>query len=200
MLDSFSPTIRNRLNRSCKNCNHPSSDPVSLLCIKCYKTFRRHGSPSTHKPKLTQELKEAEASLNKVNLEEPTDIFNKWIKVYSNQKGSLNRLCKLYFIDLIDSSGTPLMDFKQIVKQTLAVSSYKGSLDAHTHQYRYLLGRASVCLYDQSKHTRRGLIYDKEERVLLQRRPRLFHQAFNDIFLGAGVAKFIAKINRTLKI
>ena len=189
-----------RLNRSCRNCNHPSSDPISLLCIKCYKTFRRHGSPSTHKPKLTLELKEAEAIINKVNLEEPTIIFNKWIKVYSNQKGSLNRLCKLYFIDLVDSSGAPLMDFKQVVSQTLAVSSYKGSLDPYTHQHQYLLGRASVCLYDQSKHTRRGLIYDKEERVLLQRRPRLFHQAFNDIFLGAGVAKFIARINRTLKI
>ena len=200
MLDRFSPTIRNRLNRSCKNCNHPSSDPVSLLCIKCYKNFRRHGSPSIPKPKLTEEMKEAEVILMKVNLDEPTDIFNKWMKVYSNQKGSLNRLCKLYYFDLLDSSMMPLMDFKQIVKQTLAVSSYEGSLDPYTHQYQYMLGRASVCLYDQSKHTRRGLIYDKEERVLLQRRPRLFHQAFNDIFLGAGVAKFIAKINRTLKI
>ena len=200
MLDSFSPTIRNRLNRSCRNCNHPSSDPVSLLCIKCYKTFRRHGSPSTHKPKLTQELKEAEAVLNKFNLVEPAKVFKKWMKVYSNQTGSLNRLCKLYFIDLVDSSGTPLMDFKQVIKQALAVTSYKGYLDPYTNQYRYLLGRASVCLYDQSKHTRRGLKYDKEERVLLQRRPRLFHQAFNDIFLGPGVAKFIARINRTLKI
>jgi hypothetical protein len=110
---------------------------------------------------------------------------------YVSRRGTLNELCREFFYLLIGVNGKPLMDLKQVIKQALAVSLYNGRLDERRQQHRYLYGRACTTLLGQRKEVKDG---NRNHLFETMRRPRLFKQAFGEVFIGAGVSKLLVKI------
>ena len=84
------------------------------------------------------------------------------------------------------------MDLKQAIKQTLAVSLYNGVLDEKRQQHQYLYGRASTSLLGQRKEVKGG----RYHLIDVMRRPKLFKQAFNDVFINGGIARLLAGIRK----
>jgi hypothetical protein len=145
---------QSRLNGRCRGCNKHRPDPVSLMCVTCYKRYKRDGSPSIKRPQLKHEIKQAEAILERYDLEEAQTRFKGWMRSYARaSQGALNWLCREFFFDLKGCNGEPLMDLKQAIKQTLAVSLYNGVLDEKRQA-------ASISLrtgfYEPSRATKRG--------------------------------------------
>ena len=199
--------IQDRLKGGCSCCGASVNlDPISQLCFNCKSKYLSHGSPSVPKPTLEIELDLALIAIrNSCHLKDAEVIFDRWMLSFANptKTDALRRLCWLHFVEIKNTEGVPVMTFKDVIQQALAVTIYErngGKIDHKRKQYHYLLGRSVCTVWNKQRRIKQLEHYDKSERRYLQRRPRLFHQAFNDIFLGAGVAKFIAKINRTLKI
>jgi hypothetical protein len=184
---------QSRLNGRCRGCNKQKPDPVSLMCVTCYKRYKRDGSPSIKRPQLKHEIKQAEAILERYDLEEAQTRFTGWMRSYARaSQGTLNWLCREFFFDLKGCNGEPLMDLKQAIKQTLAVSLYNGVLDEKRQQHQYLYGRASTSLLGQRKEVKGG----RYHLIDVMRRPRLFRQAFNDVFINGGIARLLAGIRK----
>jgi len=94
------------------------------------------------------------------------------------------------------------MRFVDVLVQTLAVTIYEkdgGVLDNDKKQYQYLLGRASVCPWHRRRQSKQGTVYNKEERRDLQRKPTLFHRAFEHIFIRGGISRFLVQLNNKIK-
>ena len=91
-----------------------------------------------------------------------------------------------FFVTLIGCNNKPLMDLNQVIKQTLAVSLYDGPVDEKRQQQQYLYGRASTSLLGQRKEVKGG----RHHLFDVMRRPRLFKQAFGDVFIGAGISSY----------
>ena len=182
-----------RLGQPCGNCGGGKADPVSLLCLPCYKSYKRHGSPSVPKPTLKEEIREAESIVSRYDLNQSVAVFDRWMRNYVSRRGTLNELCREFFYLLIGVNGKPLMDLKQVIKQTLAVSLYNGRLDERRQQHQYLYGRACTSLLGQRKEVKDG---NRNHLFETMRRPRLFKQAFGEVFIGAGVSKLLVKIRK----
>lgn len=191
-----------RKQQSCKYCNHPKTDPVSLMCNRCFHHWRRYGSPTIKTPHLGEQLAQATAIVSRYDLTAPTVAFDEWMDAYVSPAPSkpLRRLCWLHFKHLRTEQDKPLMTLYNVLVQTLAVTLYEeqqpAAFDNTRNQFQYTLGRASVSVWGRSRQVAVGTKYNKEERKQLQRRPRLFHQAFDKVFLQAGVAKVVAYIRQ----
>ena len=195
-----------RARLGCSNCTALESvDAISQLCPPCKKHLIVHGSPSVKKPSLQKQIYSAHLLIDRhCNIDQASEVFDRFMLSYaSSSRGDLlRRLCWLHFIQLKTSTGDQLMCFRDTLVQTLAVTMYEqagGVIDNKRKQYQYLLGRASVCPWNQRKQCKQGTIYDKEERRDIQRKPTLFHRAFNEIFIGAGLARFISQLNKKNK-
>ena len=93
---------------------------------------------------------------------------------------------------MIGCNNKPLMDLNQVIKQTLAVSLYDGPVDKKRQQQQYLYGRASTSLLGQLKEVKGGRYHLFD----VMRRPRLFKQAFGEVFIGAGISKLLVNIRK----
>jgi len=183
---------QSRLNGRCRSCRKERPDPVSMLCIPCYKRYKRNGSPDIPLPSLKHEIKQAESILSRYDITEAVLVFDKWMSSYVSRGGTLNKLCKEFFVTLIGCNNKPLMDLNQAIKQTLAVSLYNGPVDEKRQQQQYLYGRASTSLLGQRKEVKGGRYHLFD----VMRRPRLFRQAFGEVFIGAGISKLLVNIRK----
>ena len=93
---------------------------------------------------------------------------------------------------MIGCNNKPLMDLNQVIKQTLAVSLYDGPVDKKRQQQQYLYGRASTSLLGQRKEVKGGRYHLFD----VMRRPRLFKQAFGEVFINGGIARLLARIRK----
>ena len=189
----------------CANCSSFNSvDAVSQLCPPCKKHLIVHGSARIPKPLLKREINLAYHRINHhCNIEQATEVFNSWMISFASPSRNdlLRRLCYLHFIKLEASDGFPVMRFVDVLVQTLAVTIYEqngGALDNKKKQYQYLLGRASVCPWHRRRQSKQDTVYNKEERRDLQRKPTLFHQAFEHIFIRGGVSRFLVQLNNKI--
>jgi hypothetical protein len=180
-------------------------DPVSALCPPCKKRMLIHGSPRRKKPKLTWELEKAHFGIvGTCDIRPAEKVFNEFMVSYAspNKHDPLRRLCWLHFFQLKASDGKPLMSFFESLLQTFALILYEtngGRFDAKKKQYQYCLGRAAVCPWDRRRQSARGTYYDKQERVELQKKPTIMLRAFDEIFIGAGIGRFITNINNKIR-
>ena len=195
-----------RKSMGCANCSSFNSvDAVSQLCPPCKKHLIVHGSARIPKPLLKREINLAYHRINHhCDITQTTEVFNSWMISYASPSRNdlLRRLCYLHFIKLEASDGFPVMRFVDALVQALAVTIYEqdgGVLDNQKKQYQYLLGRASVCPWHRRRQSKQGTIYNKEERRDIQRKPTIFHRAFKEVFLEAGLAGFISQLNHTIK-
>ena len=108
------------------------------------------------------------------------------------QKRYTQQAVQEFFVTLIGCNNKPLMDLNQVIKQTLAVSLYDGPVDEKRQQQQYLYGRASTSLLGQRKEVKGG----RHHLFDVMRRPRLFKQAFGDVFIGAGISKLLVNIRK----
>ena len=190
----------------CANCSSfKSVDAVSRLCPPCKKHLIVHGSARIPKPLLKREINLAYHRINHhCNIAQATEVFNSWMISFASPSRNdlLRRLCYLHFIKLEASDGFPVMRFVDVLVQTLAVTIYEqngGALDNKKKQYQYLLGRASVCPWHRRRQSKQGTVYNKEERRDLQRKPTLFHRAFEHIFIRGGISRFLVQLNNKIK-
>ena len=61
---------QSRLSGRCRSCSKERPDPVSMLCIPCYKRYKRNGSPDIPLPSLKHEIKQAESILSRYDVTE----------------------------------------------------------------------------------------------------------------------------------
>ena len=195
----------NRKSLGCSNCRTRAKvDAISQLCSSCKKHLLLHGSASIPKPSLKSELKEAYLRVtNYCNTNQATEAFDRFMISYASPSKSdpLKRLCWLHFIQLKASDGDPLMRFEDTLVQALAVTIYEengGRLDNRKNQYQYLLGRASICPWNRKRKSGKGAVYNKAERAELQRKPTVFHRAFQEIFLRAGLVRFLSQLKHQI--
>ena len=203
MFQILDPYIRNwiirRRTQVCRYCYASDPDPVNLMCKKCWGHWRRHGSPTVKFPSLRDELEEALEILAGYDLDATTEAFHGWIGQYSQEstQDPLRRLCWLHFVHLRAEDGLPLVRLQDVLTQCLAVSLYDkrgGRVDNGRNQYRYMLGRACVTIIGKRRQVADGTRYNIGERRRLQRTPQIFHKAYEDIFLRAGISKVLAKV------
>jgi len=179
-------------------------DPISALCKRCYSRYCSHGSPLVEKPKLQRELEVALFRIiSKCSLGEPTRRFHDWMLHFSSpsKANDLKRLCWLNFFKLKANDGEPLLSFRDVLIQSLAVTLFdrnNGRIDHRRKQLHYLLGRSVCCVWNKRRQVADGVVYDQWERRLLQRKPRVMREAFEKIFLGGGISRFIAKLNKQI--
>ena len=182
-----------------------SIDPISAYCPRCKSRMRCHGSPKIKKPTLKDEIEKANLRVSCVcRIAEAERVFNSFMQSFASpcKSDKLRRLCWLHFIRLRTCDGVPLMVFRDSVVQSIAVNSYEangGKIDERRKQYNYLLGRASVCPWNRLRQAAQGTAYDYQERRYLQSMPTLMHRAFDEIFIGAGIARFVSKINNEIR-
>ena len=63
-----------------------------------------------------------------------------------------------------------------------------------------ILSWAFCCmLWNQRRQTVQGYHYDKNERNDLQRKPTLMLRAFDEIFMGSGLARYLSKLNNIIR-
>ena len=187
------------MHRRCRCCGSSKSDPVSILCLRCYKTYKRHGSPHCLKPSLKRELKQSKEILSRYETKPASKVFDDWMMDYADpsSKDPLRRLCGLHFKALRQSDDSPLMTFEHALGQALAVTTYQdqgGATDDERKQLQYLLGRASVSVWNRARKSKATTVYDGEDRKELQRRPKLFHRAFHEVFIRGGIGRFLARL------
>ena len=192
-----------RANTPCRGCRTLDQvDPISILCGNCWSKYRSHGSPTVPKPTLDYELQTAYDTIRTtVELEDAATAFDDWMLAYASptKKDELKRLCWLNFVQLKRGDGTPLMTLADVVAQALSVTIYDrrgGRFDHKRKQLQYCLGRASVTVWNKKRQVGNGTVYDHREKWLLLRKPELHHRAFHEVFMGAGIARFIAKLNK----
>jgi len=180
-------------------------DPIAALCPPCKKHMLTHGSPTNPKPKLTWELEKARRGIIGIcKLAPAEERFNEFMISYASprKQDPLKRLCWLHFIELKAADGSPLMSFFDALLQTFALKLYEdngGRFDGKRKQYQYCLGRAVVCPWDRRRQTAQGVWYDKSERVNLQKKPRMMIRAFDEIFVGAGIARYLTNITKNIR-
>lgn len=176
-------------------------NPISALCRCCVSRYNSNGSPTIKKPDLEQELEKALFKvIARCDLRQATKRFDEWMLGFASpvKTNSLQRLCWLHYYELKGEDGEPLLDFKQALVQAVAVTMYdraNGELDHKRKQLNYLLGRSVCTIWNKKRQVADGLVYDRWERWKLQRKPRLMHEAFTEIYLKAGISRFIAKLN-----
>lgn len=180
-------------------------DPISALCRRCKRRLLMHGSPTLPKPLLRREI---EIALRRVSdiciLDEAKQAFDQFMLSFASpsKDDSLRRLCWLHFIHLKTPDGDPLMRFQDALVQAYAVTIYDkngGRFDARKRQFNYCKGRATICPWNQRRYSAKGTFYNYEERRNLQLKPTLMHRAFQEVFIGAGIARFISNINTKIK-
>lgn len=199
--------FRRRVLSGCSACGTVGRvvDPISGVCRLCRSKHLSHGSPIVPKPKLKHEMKTAFFQiLSNCTLEEPTRRFNEWMQGFSSpsKQDPLKRLCWLNYFELKSDDGRPLLDFRQSLVQGLALTIYDrngGRIDDKRKQFNYLLGRSVCTVWDKQRQVANGTTYDQKERRNLQRKPKVMHRAFDEIFLGAGFARFISKLNNQMR-
>jgi len=195
-----------RASGGCRGCGSYSAlvDPISALCPKCKSHLRCHGSTKIKKPRLKFEIESARMRVAYATMiADAENVFNRFMHSYATPSGQdkLRRLCWLHFVELRTCDGEPLMTFRDAIVQTLAVNIYEskgGRIDEQKSQYNYLMGRASICPWNRSKQTAQGVAYDYKERRYLQSNITLMHRAYKEIFLKAGIARFISKVNNEI--
>lgn len=194
-----------RASLGCSNCSaFVGVDAISRLCPSCKKHMIVHGSPRIPKPSLTTEIHLAyQRIVNHCDISQASEAFNRFMLSYVSptKSNQLRYLCWLHFVKLKAGDGEPLMRFVDVLVQTLAVTIYEqndGRLDNKKRQYQYFLGRASVCPWNRRRRCGKGTVYDKEVRRDLQRKPTLFHQAFEHIFIRGGVSRFLVQLNNKI--
>ena len=185
----------------CIECGAVTYNPISRLCKNCHCHYGSHGSPVVRKPSLEAELEEAFfAVVGYCDLEAPTKAFNAYIKRFTEatSEDPFKRLCRLHFDTLRREDGSPLMTFKDVLIQALAVTLYDergGRIDHKRQQLRYFLGRACLSVWGKRRQVADRYRYDRRERRFLQRRPKVFRdEAFQKIYIGAGINRFLAKL------
>jgi len=203
MFQILDPYIRNwiirRRTQVCRYCYASDPDPVNLMCKKCWGHWRRNGSPIIKFPSLKAELDQAAGILSTHDMVAATEAFHGWMVGYARQhtREPLRRLCWLHFVHLRAEDGLSLVRLQDMLRQCLAVSLYDkrgGRVDNGRNQYRYMLGRACVTIIGKRRQVADGTRYNIGERRRLQRTPQLFHRAYEDIFLRAGISKVLAKV------
>jgi hypothetical protein len=194
-----------RASMGCSNCmSFDRIDAVSRLCPSCKKHLIIHGSPRISKPTLKTELHLAYQRIaDHCDISQASEVFNRFMLSYASpsKDDKLKRLCWLHFIKLKASDGEPLMRFVDTLTQVLAVIIYEqdgGRLDNKKKQYQYLLGRASVSPWHRRRTCKQGLVYAKEERRGILRKPLLFHRAFDEIFIRGGISRFLVQLNNKI--
>ena len=186
----------------CRGCGVTGAgvDPISALCPSCKKRMLIHGSPTNPKPKLTWELDKARFGIiGTCNIKPAAEMFDDFIRSYASPRKAdpLRRLCWLHFIELKAADEKPLMSFFDALLQTFALRLYEdngGGFDGKKNQYQYCLGRASVCPWDRRRQTAQGTWYNRRERIELQKKPRMMLRAFDEIFIGSGLARYLTQI------
>lgn len=192
-----------RASRGCSACGTVERviDPVSALCGCCSSRYNSHGSPTIRKPNLEVEMERALFQIiARCDLRGATERFNEWMQGFCSpsKQNALKRLCWLNYSKLKGGDGEPLLNFRQALVQAIAVTMYDknyGRIDHKRNQLQYLLGRSVCTVWNKKRQVAKGLVYDRHERWKLQRKPRIMREAFNKIFLEAGFARFIAKLN-----
>ena len=191
----------------CKGCGVTgvAVDPIAALCSPCKKHMLTHGSPTNPKPKLTWELEKARfAIVGTCRLGPAEKMFNEWMVSYASprKEDPLRRLCYLHYVELKAADGKPVMTFFDALLQTLALNLYErsgGKFDGEKNQYQYCLGRASVCPWDRRRQAAHGTIYNRTERIGLQKKTRMMIRAFDEVFLRAGLARFLTQITNKIR-
>lgn len=185
----------------CIECGAETYNPISRFCKTCHCHYGSHGSPNVRKPVLKAELEEAFfAVVGYCDLEAPTKTFDAYISKFieSTSDDPFTRLCRLHFDTLRREDGSPLMTFKDVLIQSLAVNLYEergGRSDHKRNQLQYFLGRACLSVWGKCRQVADRYFYDRRERRLLQRRPKLFREeAFQKIYIDAGINRFLAKL------
>jgi len=196
-----------RVSTGCSCCGTMNQvvDPISALCRSCKRKLLIHGSPKINKPKLKEEIELAEIRIALAcDIEKAEQAFDQFMRSFASpSRGDhLRRLCWLHFIHLKAWDGEPLMRFRDALAQSYAVTIHDengGLFDARKRQFNYCIGRASVSPWDKRRFSAKGTFYNYPERRDLHMKPTLFHRAFNEIFIGAGLSRFISQITYKLK-
>lgn len=198
--------FRRRVLSGCSACGTVGRvvDPISGVCRLCRSKHLSHGSPVVPKPKLKHEMKTAFFQvMSSCHLAATSKRFEEWMLEFASPSKSddLRRLCWLNYFELKSDDGRPLLDFRQSLVQGLALTIYDrngGRIDDKRKQFNYLLGRSVCTVWDKQRQVANGTTYDQKERRNLQRKPKVMHRAFDEIFLGAGFARYISQLNRRL--
>jgi hypothetical protein len=196
-----------RASSGCSNCKSLADvvDPISKLCSPCKKSLLVHGSPRIKKPKLKNEMEWANLRVAlHCKLQESDKAFNRFMLCFASPTSDdpLKRLCWLNYFELKGSDGNPVMDFRSALIQSYAVNLYEvngGRFDSRKKQYQYCLGRSVVCPWNGRKRVAQGFKYNKRERIDLQRKPTIMHRAFDEIFMGSGLARYLTKITNKIR-
>jgi hypothetical protein len=196
-----------RASSGCANCGSldVTIDAISKLCTPCKKHMLVHGSPRIKKPLLKEAMELANLRISyHCKLQQTKRAFDDFMLSFASPSKSdpLRRLCWLHYFQLKAWDGEPLMDFRGALVQSYAVTlfeEYDGRFDGRKKQYQYCLGRSVVCLWNQRRQTVQGYHYDKNERNDLQRKPTLMLRAFDEIFMGSGLARYLSKLNNKIR-
>jgi len=197
-----------RASTGCSSCGalDRAVDPISALCPRCKRRLLIHGSPALPKPNLKREIEIAEIRIAySCKIKEAEQTFDRFMLSFAcpNKDDHLRRLCWLHFIYLKASDGLPLMRFRDALVQAYAVTiheEYGGVFDSKKRQFNYCIGRASISPWNKRRFTTKGTYYNYEERRDLHMKPTLFHRAFNEIFIGAGLVRYISKLNQQISV
>jgi len=196
-----------RASSGCSSCRsfNTAIDPISKLCSPCKKSMLIHGSPKIKKPKLKNEIELASLRVSYYcKLLESDKVFNRFMLRYASptKDDPLKRLCWLNYFQLKGTDGNCLMDFRSSLIQSYAVilyESFGGIFDSSKKQYQYCLGRSVVSPWNGRKRTTQGLEYNKQERKDLLRKPTLMIRAFDEIFIGSGMARYLTNITNKIR-
>jgi cytochrome c553 len=185
----------------CIECKAIIFNPISRLCGRCHSRYGSHGSPKVPKPSLRTELDEALfAVIGYCDLDEPRKAFDAYMSQFIQppSNDAFRRLCRLHFSTLRCEDGTPLMTFRDVLTQALAVNLYEergGKIDHKRNQLKYLLGRSCLSVWGKRRQVKHHYDYDRHERRQLQRRPKVFREdAFQRIYIEGGINRFLAKL------
>jgi hypothetical protein len=155
------------------------------MCSKCANHNRIHGSPKFKRPSFKEEYHRARRVIDRDDWYDLRGSFNSKLTFFlGGQTSSLKEILNLYYVELSDSKGKPIMDFETALSQVIAVSLYLdegGSYDHKRNQHQYFFGYA-VCspLFDR----RRAINTDghiREHIKCLRRMPKMFHKAYQEI-------------------
>jgi len=196
-----------RASMGCSNCKTLSAviDPISALCIRCKKRLLIHGSPAISKPSLKREIETAHLRIvYACNNDKSEEAFDNFMLSFAspNKSDPLRRLCWLNFVELKAFDGKPLMRFFDALVQSYAVTIYEengGRFDEKRKQFQFCIGRACVSPWHRRRKVANGFRYNRQERINLMAKPRLMLRAFEQIFIGAGLVRYLSKITNEIR-
>lgn len=178
---------------------------IDGLCSRCKKRWYINGSPEFPKPTLSAEIAIARQRINEIcDWRKAEGAFDEFMLSFASpsKSDSLRRLCWLHYVKLKSADREPVMRFFDALVQSYAVTIYEdngGKFDNKRKQYQFCLGRSVVCPWNRRRQVGHGFYYNRRERANLQRRSKIMLQAFNKIFIGAGISRYLSNINNIIR-